>query len=269
MYNSNLQGKYNYSENEVEIESEDLFTAGWCPDYDTKVMSALETVASYDPRPIGQSRVEEKKWYNSKTKEWVNMESYQFSAFKEEPPDELPAFMAVKWEAGTLGVDLRPHLLDPASKLHLLVDSGSQVSAWPPDPGDVPVQGMNLKAVNGSKIQCYGHKEVEIKIGRKAYKFRVIKADVASPVIGWDFVRHYRLDMVWNEWGDIMIRDKKAQVSAVKFSEKKVLQLLQMLWDIETKLKNPKLFFQSNVNWGFQNLTSIWKWPKFSEKKVL
>ena len=125
-------------------------------------MSALESVACYDPRPIGQSRLQEKKWYNSKTKEWVDMEPYHLSAFKEEPPDELPAFMAVKWEAGTLGVDLRPHLFDPSSNLHLLVDSGSQVSAWPPDPGDVPVPGMNLKAVNGSSIKCYGHKNIQV-----------------------------------------------------------------------------------------------------------
>ena len=45
-----------------------------------------------------------------------------------------------------------------------------------------------------------------------------------------------------------------------------LLQLLHMLWAVETKLKNFKLFFQSNVDWDFQNLTWIWKWPTFSQK---
>ena len=49
------------SENKVEFESEDLFTSGWCQDYNTKVAAALESVASFDPRPEGQDRSEKKK----------------------------------------------------------------------------------------------------------------------------------------------------------------------------------------------------------------
>ena len=207
-----LEGKYNVHEDEVEDESDDLFTeAGWCQNFNTQVMASLEAVSSYDPRPYGQVRIEQAKKFYNKAGQWEDLPSEQFSPVQMEPPEELPAFMAVKWDPGSLGVDLRPHLADPAGLI--LVDSGSQVSAWPPDPGDVPIQGMNLKAVNGSKIKCYGHKEVTVKIGRKPYKYRVIKADVSSPVIGWDFVRHYRLDLVWNDWGDITLRDKKAQVS--------------------------------------------------------
>ena len=140
LYNDNLQGKYNVSENEIVDESEDLFSeGGWCQDYDTKVIAALESVAGYDPRPHGIQRSEsQKKFYNTRSGKWENLESVQLPAFQSEsPPEELPAFMAVKWDPGYLGVDLRPHLADPSGLL--LVDSGSQVSAWPPDPGDVPV----------------------------------------------------------------------------------------------------------------------------------
>ena len=42
-----------------------------------------------------------------------------------------------------------------------------------------------------------------------------------------------------------------------------------MLWDIETKLQNLKLFFQSNVDWNFQTLTLIYKRPKFLQKMLL
>ena len=43
-------------------------------------------------------------------------------------------------EASEAGVDIRPHIYDPVLETFLLCDSGSQVSAFPPDPGDVPVK---------------------------------------------------------------------------------------------------------------------------------
>ena len=81
------------------------------------------------------------------------------------PPDELPGFQAVDWPDGELGIDLRPHIWDPQMKEFLLVDSGSQITAVKPDPNDKPVPGRFLKAVNGSKIKCYGKKRIEVKIG--------------------------------------------------------------------------------------------------------
>ena len=98
---------------------------------------------------------------------------------------------------------------------YLLIDSGSQCTAFPPDPGDREVEDTCLRAVNGTRIKCYGFKNIQIKIGRKTYDFRAIKADVESPVLGWDFMRKHRLDMVWNEWGDLCLVDKKANISKV------------------------------------------------------
>ena len=93
-------------------------------------------------------------------------------------PESLPAFMAVDWEVGAMGVDMRPHLFDASSKSWLLIDSGSQVTAVKPDPGDQVSPGLFLRAVNGSRIQCFGYKDIVVQLGRKAYQMRAIKADI-------------------------------------------------------------------------------------------
>ena len=58
------------------------------------------------------------------------------------PPSELPAFQAVLWEVGAQGVDMRPHIYDKFSGQYMLLDSGAQISACPPDPGDVEDPSM-------------------------------------------------------------------------------------------------------------------------------
>ena len=100
-------------------------------------------------------------------------------------------------------MDIRPHIFDPVLQMHVLVDSGSQVSAFPPDPGDKPDPKLNLKAANGSRIKGFGFKDISIKIGRKPYHFKIIKAEVEAPILGWDFFRKFRLDLIWGEFGDI------------------------------------------------------------------
>ena len=95
----------------------------------------------------------------------------------------------------------------------MLVDSRSMCSAIPPDPGDKEVVGASLKAVNNTRIKFFRFKDLEIKIGRKTYKFRAVKAQVSSPVLGWDFARQHKLDMVWNEFGDICFFDKGAKIT--------------------------------------------------------
>ena len=34
-------------------------------------------------------------------------------------------------------------------------------------------------------------------------------------MIGWDFIRHHKLDFVWNDFGDLTIRDKRANISKI------------------------------------------------------
>ena len=66
-----------------------------------------------------------------------------------------------------------------------------------------------------SQIKSYGFKEIDIRIGRKNYRFKAIKSEVDSPVLGWDFVRRHRLELVWNNFGDSCIRDKVADTTTV------------------------------------------------------
>ena len=115
---------------------------------------------------------------------------------------------------GHQGVDIRPHFVTKEGQ-EILIDSGSQICAWPADPGDQIDPNIRLKAVNGNQIQCFGYKDIVVKIGRKPYKFRAIKANVPGPIIGWDFLRHFKLDLVWGDDREVIyIRDKKAQIQA-------------------------------------------------------
>ena len=102
------------------------------------------------------------------------------------------------WAMGHQGVDIRPHFVTKEGQ-EILIDSGSQICAWPADPGDQIDPNIRLKAVNGNQIQCFGYKDIVVKIGRKPYKFKAIKANVPGPIIGWDFLRHFKLDLVWGD----------------------------------------------------------------------
>ena len=52
-----------------------------------------------------------------------------------------------------------------------------------------------LIAVNGSKIQSYGFRDIIVKIGRKTYKIPAIICDVAQDILGFDFVTKYKLNL--------------------------------------------------------------------------
>ena len=53
------------------------------------------------------------------------------------PPELFSAYEAFKMRDGDpQAYDMRPHVFDGVTKKHLLLDSGSQVTAYPPDPGD-------------------------------------------------------------------------------------------------------------------------------------
>ena len=54
---------------------------------------------------------------------------------------------------------------------------------------------------------------MEIKINRKTYHITAVKANIKAPLLGWDFYKKYKLDMVWDEDKDeVYLYDKKAQI---------------------------------------------------------
>ena len=44
---------------------------------------------------------------------------------------------------------------------------------------------------------------------------KVIKTDVSSPVLGFNFTKQYRLDTRWTEWGDVVMYDSKAKIQSI------------------------------------------------------
>ena len=112
-------------------------------------------------------------------------------------------------------VDMRPHFYDKKLKKNLLVDSGSAVTAWPPEPGDSVDPAMKLRAVNGTRLNCYGYKDVVIQMGRKQLKFKAIKTDVVNPILGWDFIKFHKLNFFWNKWGDMVMSHRKSGIKEV------------------------------------------------------
>ena len=135
--------------NENELQESEFF--GWCPESQNEEHTDSQIPSVSSAEVAGP--------------EWGSIASQVSEDFKGDPPDELPAFQAIHWRKGHRGVDLRPHLFDPVQNKFLLCDSGSQITAYPPEPGDKVVPGQVLKAVNGTKIECFGYKN----IGRKEY----------------------------------------------------------------------------------------------------
>ena len=155
-------------ENDIEDESEIFsFQAGRSHAQVSSITKQSEPANFCRPPLV-------KQYFNSNLKCWVDI-SLHPDLFK---PEIVPEVSSMD-QGQDDKFDIRPHILDPVMG-HLLCDSGSMVSAFPPEPGDKPLAGHYLKAANGSKMRCFGYKKIEIKINRKTYPFKIIKAEVES-----------------------------------------------------------------------------------------
>ena len=101
------------------------------------------------------------------------------------------AIDALNWPVGG-NCDIRPRLHDKSTGTSRLVDSGSQISVTKKGPNDKIDHTFKLVAVNGSKIETYGVKEVVVKIGRKSYKIPAVICDVQQDILGMDFLTKFR-----------------------------------------------------------------------------
>jgi transposase InsO family protein len=89
-------------------------------------------------------------------------------------------------------------ITDFNSRLNFLIDTGSHVSVLPVSnrrAASVSVSARyKLYAANGSEIKTYGVRSLVLNLNlRRAFKWIFIVADVKQPIIGADFLSHYRL----------------------------------------------------------------------------
>ncbi|GFW93628.1 transposon Tf2-9 polyprotein [Trichonephila clavipes] len=76
-----------------------------------------------------------------------------------------------------------------------LIDSGSEICVIPPSPTmNKSPQSNFLFAANNTKIPAYGMVRKELNLGlRRPFIWTFIIADVSSPIIGADFLKHFNL----------------------------------------------------------------------------
>ena len=95
--------------------------------------------------------------------------------------------------------DLRPRLLDQSSGLSVLLDTGACCSIWPRAKfkNTKPDHNRQLQAVNGTRIPTYGNRSVVIKPTQRgpSYRHEVILADISEPIVGFNFLVQFQLDL--------------------------------------------------------------------------
>ena len=119
---------------------------------------------------------------------------------------------AAEWPEGQDGLDSRPRFIDPKSGKSCLVDSGSAITAIEAGPDDVPQPNLALIAANGTLIECCGYKTITIQLGRKQYEIKAAIARIQGMILGWDFIKKYRMSFWWDKWGECYLFDKKANI---------------------------------------------------------
>ena len=83
------------------------------------------------------------------------------------------------------------YISDPSISFHFLVDTGAEVSVIPPSTCQ---QGRTLQAANGATIATYGTRSLKLDLGlRRTFNWIFLLADVTTPILGADFLRHFDL----------------------------------------------------------------------------
>lgn len=90
---------------------------------------------------------------------------------------------------------------DQRSGLKFLVDSGAKLSVLPATYSDIlkhradssNQRVLNLLAANGTPIQNYGTREMQIILYGKSYTWKFVLADVRQPILGGDFLSNFGL----------------------------------------------------------------------------
>lgn len=88
------------------------------------------------------------------------------------------------------------HVTDRVTKVRYLIDTGAEVCVVPPTLEDRRRRQTTppVTAVNGSTIRTYGQRSVTLDIGlRRTFRWIFLIADVRVPIIGADFLWHFKL----------------------------------------------------------------------------
>ena len=116
------------------------------------------------------------------------------------------------------------YVTDRTTCLRFLVDTGAQVSVIPPSHTERRNHRADLvlQAVNYTSISTYGTRSLTLDLGlRRSFRWVFIVADVATPILGADFLRWYNLlvDMRRNRLSDavtsLAVQGTRAQVSSL------------------------------------------------------
>lgn len=88
----------------------------------------------------------------------------------------------------------RVFVTDARSGRRFLIDSGADISVLPPSVGQRPISGIVLTAANGTRIQTYGQKTLNLDLGlTRPFSWTFEIADVTRGIIGADFLHYYGL----------------------------------------------------------------------------
>jgi cleavage and polyadenylation specificity factor subunit 1 len=79
------------------------------------------------------------------------------------------------------------------SRKLFLIDTGADISVIPPNIFKISStdSNFNLFAANGTQVKTYGTSLINLDLGlRRVFKWTFVIADVSSPIIGADFLKH-------------------------------------------------------------------------------
>ena len=83
-------------------------------------------------------------------------------------------------------------MVDEATQQRFLVDTGSSYSILP-HRSQEPTSGPCLCTADCSPIACWGDRKLHVAAGGRRFMWPFLLADVALPIIGADFLRHFGL----------------------------------------------------------------------------
>jgi predicted aspartyl protease len=83
-------------------------------------------------------------------------------------------------------------IADQGSRRRFLVDTGFSFSIIP-HRSSAPATGPALRSANNACIRCWDQKTGAVTINGQPLQYQFLLADIRFPILGIDFLRHYKL----------------------------------------------------------------------------